>query len=106
MAVAERERAIPYDVGGVELGHVDGRGSFESIVLKYELHDPALDRLAQIVHGADVNADIDITPEAAGLKAIAFGFAMVHGEEDHRKIALETPMYDALYAWCRHQVGK
>ncbi|GAC1504598.1 MAG: hypothetical protein NVS1B3_01580 [Candidatus Dormibacteraceae bacterium] len=52
-AVAEQEGAIPYDVGGVELGHVDGRCSFESIILKYELHDRALDRLAQIVHGAE-----------------------------------------------------
>jgi hypothetical protein len=104
-SVAERDGAIPYDVGGVELGHVDGRCSFESIILKYELKDPALDRLALIVHGADVSADLGITPEAAGLKAIAHGFAMVHGEDDHRKIALESPLYDALYAWCQHQVG-
>ena len=46
-SIAERDGAIPYDVGGVELGHVDGRCSFESIILKYGLHDPALDRLAQ-----------------------------------------------------------
>jgi hypothetical protein len=105
-AVAEREGAIPYDVGGVELGHVDGRCSFESIILKYSLKDPALDRLALIVHGADVSADLEITPEAAGLKAIAHGFAMVHGEDDHHKIALESPMYDALYAWCRHQAER
>jgi hypothetical protein len=106
LAVAEREGALAYDVAGVELGHVDGRCSFESIILKYGLKDPALDRLAQIVHGADVAADISLTPEAAGLKAIAFGFAIVHGEEDHRKIELESPMYDALYAWCRHDVGR
>ena len=105
-AVAEREAALPYDVDGVELGHVDGRCSFESIMLKYGLDDPALQRLAQIVHGADVTADIGITPEAAGLKAIAHGFAMVHGEDDHRKIELESPMYDALYAWCRQQAGR
>ena len=105
-AVAERTGALPYDVGGVELGHVDGRCSFESIILKYGLEDPALDRLARIVHGADVAADINLTPEAAGLKAIAHGFAMVHGEEDHRKIELESPLYDALYAWCRHEVAR
>jgi hypothetical protein len=105
-AVAEREGAIPYDVAGVELGHVDGRCSFESILLKYGLRDPALIRLAAIVHGADVAADVDLTPEAAGLKAIAHGFAMLHGEEDHRKIALESPLYDALYAWCQHEVGR
>jgi hypothetical protein len=75
-------------------------------LLKYGLKDPALERLALIVHGADVSADVDITPEAAGLKAIAHGFAMLHGEEDHRKIALESPLYDALYAWCQHEVAR
>ena len=102
-AVAERESAIPYDVQGAELGHVDGRCSFESIMVKYGLIDPGLERLATIVHGADVAADIDTVPEARGLKAIAFGFALVHGEDDHEKIRLEAPMYDALYAWCRQQ---
>lgn len=101
MAIAEREGATPYDVKNVELGHVDGRCSFESILLKYGLDDPGLKRLAQIVHGADVTADRALCPEAAGLHAIANGFALVHGEEDHRKIELETPMYDALYAWCQ-----
>jgi hypothetical protein len=106
MATAEREGATPYDVKDVELGHVDGRCSFESIILKYGLHDPALDRLAQIVHGADVEADIAICQEAAGLFAIAHGFAIVHGDNDHEKIRLETPMYDALYAWCQQEVAR
>ncbi len=105
MTIAEREGALPYDVKDVELGHVDGRCSFESIVVKYGLDDPGLMRLAQIVHGADVGADRDICPEAAGLYAIAHGFGLVHGEDDHRKIELETPMYDALYAWCQAEAG-
>ena len=105
-AVAERKGAVPFDVKGVELGHVDGRCSFESIMVKYGLTDPALERLARIVHGADVAADVDIVPEAAGLKAIAHGFALLHGDNDHEKIRLETPLYDALYAWCRRQVAE
>lgn len=105
-AVAEREGAIPYDVKGVELGHVDGRCSFESIMVKYDLTDPALQRLAKIVHGADVAADINVVPESAGLKAIAQGFGLAHGENDHEKIRLETPMYDALYTWCQEQVTR
>src|SRR5262249_29311877 len=104
--IAEREGAVPYDVKDVELGHVDGRCSFESIMIKYALTDPALEHLARIVHGADVAADIDIVPEARGLYAIAHGFALVHGDDDHAKIRLETPMYDALYAWCQKQVAK
>jgi hypothetical protein len=105
-AVAEREGAIPYDASGVELGHVDGRCSFESILVKYGLTDPALLRLARIVHGADIPADITVTPESAGLSAIAHGFALVHGDRDQEKIRLETPMYDALYVWCQDQVNR
>jgi hypothetical protein len=103
-AVAAREGAIPYDVPGVELGHVDGRCSFESILLKYGLTgDPSLVVLAKIVHAADIAADIDTVPEGRGLKAIAHGFSLVFGRDDARKIELETPLYDALYAWCRRQ---
>ena len=106
MAVAEREGAIPYDVPGVEFGHVDGRCSFESIMLKYSLvGDPALVVLAKIVHAADVAADIDTAPEGRGLKAIAHGFSLVFGRDDQKKIELEMPLYDALYAWCQHQAA-
>ncbi|HLW60931.1 MAG TPA: chromate resistance protein ChrB domain-containing protein [bacterium] len=105
-AAAKREEAIPFDIKDVELGHVDGRCSFESIMVKYALTDPALQKLAKIVHGADVAADVNIVPEAAGLKAIAHGFALLHGDNDHKKIRLETPLYDALYAWCQRTVAE
>lgn len=104
-AVAEREGAIPYDVAGVELGHVDGRCSFESILVKYGLaNDAALVEVAKIVHAADVAADIDTAPEGPGLKAIAHGFSLLFGRDDQRKIELESPLYDALYAWCQHRL--
>jgi hypothetical protein len=107
IAVAEREGAIPYDVANVELGHVDGRCSFESIMLKYGLtDDKGLAELAKIVHAADVRDDIDTSPYGRGLKAIAYGFAYLHGKDDHKKIALESPMYDALYAFCQQQAAQ
>lgn len=99
--VARERDAIPFDVEGAELGHVNGRCSFESILLKYGLDDPALGRLATIVHGADLGPDIDKTPEAAGLKAIAMGFRLIYGERDLEKLEAQMPLYDALYAWCR-----
>ena len=103
LAVVEREGAIPYDVAGVELGHVDGRCSFESIMLRYGVSDPGLERLARIVHGADVAADRGTVPEAAGLYAVAHGFALLLGDDDQEKIRLESPLYDALYAWCQRE---
>lgn len=104
MLVAQRENAIPYDVPGVELGHADGRCSFESIMSRYGLtEDLGLSELARIVHAADVDSDIDTSPEGRGLQAIAKGFSILHGRDDHRKIALESPMYDALYAFCQER---
>ena len=99
-AVAQRVSAIPFDVQGVELGHVGGRCSFESIVLKYKLTDPVLQVMGRIVHGADISQDIEIEPEAAGLRAIAEGFSVTFGERDREKLAAQMPLYDALYAWC------
>lgn len=103
--VARREEAIPFDVDGAELGHVAGRCSFESILLKYELRDPALSLVGRIVHGADIPAEIDIEPEAAGLRAVAHGFAILYGERDLQKLEAELPVYDALYAWCQRRVA-
>jgi hypothetical protein len=102
--LAQDQDAVPFDFEGVELGHVGGRCSFESILLKYGLDDPALGRLAAIVHGADVEADLRKTPEAAGLKALAMGFRKLYGERDLEKLEAQMPMYDALYAWCQTQV--
>ena len=101
--VALDRDAVPFDVEGAELGHVDGRCSFESILIKYNLTDPGLARLATIVHGADVEADVNRTPEAAGLKAIAMGFRRLYGDRDHEKLEAQMSMYDALYAWCKDQ---
>jgi hypothetical protein len=102
--VASDKDAVPFDVDGVELGHVDGRCSFESILMKYGLDDPVLGRMAKIVHGADVDADVNLSPEAAGLKAIAMGFRRLYGERDHEKLEAQMPLYDALYAWCQEEV--
>jgi hypothetical protein len=105
-AVAEREGATPFDMQGARFGHHDGKCSFETIIDEYGLleRDPALARLAQIVHGADVSADLDKVPEARGLKAIAEGFGLVC-PDDHAILAAEFPVYDALHAWCAAHHG-
>jgi hypothetical protein len=103
--VAEQEGAIPFDVPGVELGHREGRCSFESLLRKYGLEDPALLLLGRIIHGADIPEDVGIEPEAAGLRAVGHGFALLLGEDDQEKLRLQMPVYDALYAWCRHRLG-
>ncbi|MDQ7829209.1 MAG: chromate resistance protein [Armatimonadota bacterium] len=105
LPTAHREGAVPFDVPGVELGHVEGRCSFESILRRYGLTDPALQLLGRIVHGADIPQDLAIEPEAPGLRAIAHGFALLHGADDQTKLQLEMPLYDALYRWCQKRVA-
>ncbi len=103
--VVNETGAIPFDAPGVELGHHAGRCSFESIIQKYDLKDPGLLRLAQIVHSADVSEDIDKDPLARGLEAIASGFSLRY-PEDEENLSIQFEVYDALYAWCRLQVAK
>jgi hypothetical protein len=105
-ALAETTGATLFDAGGqAELDHHEGRCSFESIILKYELKDPALLRLAKIVHAADVAPDIDKDPIARGLEAIAVGYSL-RFPEDGENLARQFEVYDSLYAWCRLQVAK
>jgi hypothetical protein len=100
LAEAEQRRAIPYDVAGAELGHQGPFCSFDALLRKYGLEgkDPALDRVALIVRGADTAAK-DLTPESRGLNAIASGFQMME-MSDHEKLTWEFPLYDALYVYC------
>jgi len=100
--VAAREGAIPYDIPGVELGHHGERCSFDAFLDKYQLDDPALRALAPIVRGADTDAR-QLTPESAGLYALATGFQAV-AKDDHDNMAKQFPAYDALYAYCRSRI--
>jgi len=102
---AEREGAVSFDTPGAKYTHRDGKCSFETLIEEYDLGgDMALALMAQVVHGADVTDDADITPQSPGLEAIARGF-MHLGLDDQRQLELELPVYDALYAWARLQVS-
>lgn len=105
MATAKQTKAISFDcMGKAKLDHHDGRCSFESIIAEYELKDPALLRMAKIVHSADVAPDIDKDPIARGLEAIAVGYSLRY-PDDEENLARQFEVYDSLYAWCRLQVA-
>lgn len=96
---------IPFDMKGVELGHRDGKCTFEAIIARYGLSDPALLAMAVIVHGADIERDRLKTPESAGLEALATGFRLLC-HDDHEALEVEFPMYDALYACLQKRITK
>jgi hypothetical protein len=103
MGVAEREGAIPYDVPGVELGHHGAHCSFDAFLEKYKLTDSALQTLALIVRGADTD-DRGLTPESAGLYALASGFREI-ARDDHDNMARQFHAYDALFAYCQSRIA-
>ena len=87
-----------FDMRGVELGHHEGRCSFETILRKYGLSDPALDEIAAMVHDADLDDDRFRSPEAPGLDAIIRGLGLVI-QDDHELLRYTERVYDGLYAW-------
>lgn len=97
------EGARSFDAPGAEFTHRDGLCSFEVLIEDFSLGgDPALVRLARIVHAADVAEDRDTDPLGPGLEAIGVGGLDVEAD-DHRLLERGQFVYDALYAWCRRQ---
>ena len=102
---AERLGAISFDAPGARYAHRDGKCSFEVLIEDYHLgSDPALVRLAKIVHAADIAADLDTDPAGPGLLAIGTGGLDVEAD-DQRLLERGRFVYDALYAWCQRQVA-
>jgi hypothetical protein len=91
-----------YDVPGCELGHHGEEVSFDTILKKYQLTDPALSLLAQIVRAADSHPN-DPHPAGEGLRCVAHGFSAL-GLGDHEILDREFVVYDALYAECLKRV--
>ena len=94
--------ARSFDAPGAEFTHRDDKCTFEVLVEEFRIDDPAVRRIAEIVHGADIEGEIETTPQSAGLLAIAEGFRDLE-EDDQRSLALQLPLYDALYQWARRQ---
>jgi hypothetical protein len=93
----------PFDMRGVELGHHEGRCSFETILLAYHLDDPALREIAAMVHDADLDDEKFAVPEGPGLDAIVRGLGFVI-PDDHALLELTGRLYDGLYAWVQRNL--
>ncbi len=95
----KKEKAIPYDAPGVELRHHGDKCSFDAVVEKYKIKDPAVLEVAKIVRAADTDK-MEMAPEASGLEAVMTGFGIV-SKDDYETIAKASPVYDAFYTNCK-----
>jgi AraC-like DNA-binding protein len=97
---AEQLNAIPFDVPDVEFTHYDDQCTFDYIVKKYKIEDPAVLIMAEIVRGADTDQH-SIAKESAGLFAISAGLAY-NISDDYELLKIGMIIYDALYSWATH----
>lgn len=105
--VAERQKAIPYDVPNVRLTHRGAAGelcSFDALIADFEIDDSCARDLACIVRGADTGKP-ELKPQSAGLLALSLGLSATHAD-DHAMLAQGLIMYDALYAWIKSARGE
>jgi rhodanese-related sulfurtransferase len=99
--VAKEKDAIPYDIPGAEPFSQDGeRCSFDGFIRVFAISDPALDRLATIVRGADTG-ELGLAPQCSGLLSVSLGLSAIHSNDDQAMLEQAMVVYDALYAWCR-----
>ncbi|PIB24061.1 sulfurtransferase [Amylibacter kogurei] len=102
--VAERFNATPFDIDNVHFSHRDDRCSFDAFCDDFNLHSPALDRLATIIRGADTNRH-DLAPECAGLVAASLGLSRMYSN-DHQQLDAGMTLYDSFYRWARDATGE
>lgn len=100
LETTKRVNGKSFDAPGADFTHRGKQCSFEVLIEAFKLKDAALERLAKIVHGADIAGEEGTCPESAGLLAIANGFYETT-PNDHKKLVLQFPVYDALYVFCR-----
>lgn len=91
--------AIPYDIPGAEYSHEADHCTFDYIVEKHHIEDPAVHQIALIVRGADTDS-FELAPQAAGLWAISAGLSY-NFKDDQEQLALGMKIYDALYSWAK-----
>jgi hypothetical protein len=97
---AKELNAIPYDIPGAEYTHEGDRCTFDYIVKKHGLTDPAILQIGEIVRGADTDR-FDLAGQAAGLWAISAGLSYNY-KDDYEQLGFGLVIYDALYSWAKY----
>ncbi|HEY4655372.1 MAG TPA: chromate resistance protein ChrB domain-containing protein [Cyclobacteriaceae bacterium] len=97
---AQEFNAIPYDLPGVEYTHEGVYCTFDFIVKKHEITDPAIVQIARIIRGADTDR-FELAPQAAGLWAISAGLSYNY-IDDSEMLSIGMKIYDALYSWAKY----
>src|ERR671916_1435059 len=91
-----------FDVIGARLSHRGEDCSFETFLDEYDLEDPVLGEIAEIIHDADLMDEKYARPESEGLDAIVRGMQLTL-PDDHALLSHTDTLYDGLYAYLRRE---
>ncbi|MBV9897234.1 MAG: chromate resistance protein [Chloroflexi bacterium] len=95
-----------FDMRGAEYAHEGDKCTFQVMLARHDLsNDPALVEMGRIVLDADVPPSRTRRPESGGLDALIRGFQL-SVPDDHEKLVLTRPLYDALYAYCQAKIAE
>jgi AraC-like DNA-binding protein len=97
---AKELKATPFDIPGVEYSHYGDQCTFDYVIEKHKLKDPALKVMAAIVRGADTDRH-DLASQSSGLWAISAGLSY-NIQDDQQLLERGMMLYDALYSWARY----
>jgi hypothetical protein len=89
--------AEPFDLPGVRLSHRRGHCTFHTMLREYDLKNPILHRIAQMVDEADVVQEVAVEPTAPGLDLICRGLRLI-SHDDNAALERGALIFDALYA--------
>ena len=95
---------LRFDMFEAEYTHEGDRCTFETLLARFGLQDPALARLGEIVHDIDLGDAKFGRAEAAGLAALLNGVALGH-LDDHDRLAHGGALFESLYEHFRSLTG-
>jgi hypothetical protein len=102
---AQREGAMPFVVPGTELARHGDKITLDALIAKYNLTDPAVLKMADILRAADINSLRGTVAEAEGIRAVVHGFFLLNVPDDEA-LAWQLPVFDALYCYCQEVVSR
>jgi hypothetical protein len=88
---------VTFDMQDADFGHVGNLCTFETMLRAFNLNEPALDVLAQIVHEIDLRDGLYARPETAGVDSVLAGWLAANLSD----MELEThgiALFDGVHA--------
>jgi hypothetical protein len=100
-----KAKEVRFDMFEAEYTHEGDRCTFETLLRRFELDDPALAQIAEIVHDIDLRDEKFGREDAAGIERVLAGIAAACAGDDQR-LERGGALFDDLYALTARELGR